>query len=163
MKPQWRRTARILAIVAPALLVMSALLAACGDEASAGDPPEIVIGKTECTRCHMIISDERFASGLVDKDAKAMVFDDIGEMITVVQDEGLNERRAWVHDYDSKEWIDATAAFFVVSMDVITPMGSGVSAFEARDAADTFAGMNMGEVMTWDEILQGWMMQMNHP
>ncbi|RIK36398.1 MAG: hypothetical protein DCC58_19310 [Chloroflexi bacterium] len=145
------------------VLIASFVLASCGDEASADEPPDIEYGKTECTRCHMIISDERFAAGLVDADGKAQVFDDIGELITVVQEEGLGSSRAWVHDYDTKEWIDATQAHYVVSMDVVTPMGSGVSAFTTSEAANTFAMMRMGEIMTWDEMLTGWKMKDMHP
>lgn len=163
MRPTHWRFARQAALWLLPVILGAGLLVGCGDDASADEPPEIEYGKTECDRCHMIISDARFAAGLVAEDGEPIVFDDIGEMIAVVQEEGLNGRRAWVHDYDSKEWIDATGAIYVVSTEVVTPMGSGVSAFAARDAAETFAGMNAGQVMTWDEMLGEWTMPMRHP
>jgi copper chaperone NosL len=133
-------------------------LPACGDEASADEPPEIAFGEDQCDRCNMIISDERFAAALVDEEGEAMLFDDIGEMITVVQEEGLLERRAWVHDYETREWVDATAAFFVDSHDIITPMGTAVVALATRERADAVAADNDGTVRDWPTVLAEWKM-----
>ena len=142
------------------LLVGSLLLAACGEETRADEPPDIEYGRDVCSRCNMIISEERFAGGIVDENGDALIYDDIGEMIFVVQEEGLQERRVWVHDADSLEWLEGTEAFYVYSMDVVTPMGSGVTAFEEEADAEAFAIENAGEVLTWDQILADWEWEM---
>ena len=131
-------------------------LTGCGEDASADEPPKVSYGSDLCARCRMIVSEERFAAGLVDGEGEATVFDDAGELVATVQDEGLNERRVWVHDYGSSNWLDGTAAFFVASPTAMTPMGTGVLACEARAAADEFAAANQGTVMTWDQILRDW-------
>jgi copper chaperone NosL len=138
------------------LLVSMAMAAGCGEETRADQPPEIEYGVDVCSRCNMIISEERYAGGVVDENGDALVFDDIGEMIFVLQEEGLNDRRVWVHDANTLEWINGTEAFFVASDDVVTPMGSGVTAFAEKADADTFAAENAGKVMMWEEMLSDW-------
>lgn len=132
------------------------VLTGCGEKASGTEPPKIAYGKDLCARCRMIISDERFAAGLVEPGGDALVFDDPGELIAQVQEEGLKDRRVWVHDYLTKKWIDGTQAFFVVDNDLMTPMGTGVVALESRDEAERLAAEKGGQVMTWQEIVQNW-------
>jgi copper chaperone NosL len=138
------------------LLGLAAALTACGEQRSANDPPKIAYGKDLCARCRMIISDERYAAGLVDPEGDQLTFDDIGEMIATVQGEGLQSRRVWVSDYESRAWVDGTQAWYAVSPSVMTPMGTGVTAFETREAAETFAAANEGTVMAWTEMLETW-------
>jgi len=153
-------TARLLRL--PGLLILIVLtaitLAGCGGEARADQPPEIKYGVDTCSRCHMIISEEKYASGLVASDGTTMIFDDIGEMIATVQTDGLNERRVWVHDFDSVEWIDGTTAFYVDSHDLMTPMGMGVVAFSSKDAAEKLAAEKSGTVRDWEAMLVEWEM-----
>jgi copper chaperone NosL len=135
--------------------------AGCGDDAEAADkPPKVAYGEDQCDRCKMIVSEERFAAGLVPKKGKARIFDDAGELIMTLQEEGngLGKRRAWVHDYDTKQWIDASTASFVDSHKVVSPMGTGVAAFGTREAADAFASQNAGTVRDWQQMLSGWTM-----
>lgn len=104
----------------------------------------------------MIISDERFAAGLVDLDGHGQLFDDPGEMIVVIQDEGLQGRRPWVHDFESMSWIDARNAHYVVTFEYPTPMGTGVIPFLERADADDFADEKDGTVWSWDQMLNDW-------
>lgn len=154
---------RIMSLPRLAALVLVALsigpvLTACGKNASAGEPPKIVYGKDVCSRCGMIISEEKFASGIVARDGTSRPFDDPGEMIATIQEEGLGTNRAWVHDFDTTQWIDATKAFYAVSHDVVTSMGTGVVAFSSKAAAITFVASHPGEVMSWDDMLTKWKM-----
>jgi copper chaperone NosL len=147
-----------------ATLLAALALTACGDEAKASDPPDMTVGESTCSRCHMIISDERFASGLTFDDEDALLFDDLGEMIMVIQTEDPHADYIWVHDYESKEWIDATDAWYVASHGIMAPMGSGLAAFETRDAAEAFAATNDGTVRDWPAMLADWEMpkEMQH-
>jgi copper chaperone NosL len=134
--------------------VMPLLLAGCGGEqADAALPPEISYGRDTCDRCGMIISDERFASALVAPDGTATRYDDLGEMLEVIAEEGPGERRAWVHDWGSVEWIDATTASFVRGAPETTPMGTGFIAFAEREDAEQFATENNAVILTWDEAM----------
>ncbi|HEX5166858.1 MAG TPA: nitrous oxide reductase accessory protein NosL [Thermomicrobiales bacterium] len=143
-----------------AMLLAALTMTACGDEAKASDPPDLTVGESTCSRCHMIISDERFASGLTFEDGDPLLYDDLGEMITVIQTEDPHADYIWVHDYDSKEWIDATMAWYVDSAEIMAPMGSGLAVFETREAAEAFAATNDGTVRDWPAILADWRMPM---
>ena len=87
-------------MIARVLLLLATLLAAlamtaCGDEAKASDPPELKLGESTCSRCHMIISDERFASGLTFEDEDALLYDDL------VIDAGKLRALGWTPRYAS--------------------------------------------------------------
>lgn len=158
MRSRWLRVFGLLVILASTALV----LASCGDEAKADEPPKIKYGEDTCSRCNMIISEEKYAAGLVAKDGQKWVFDDVGELFLVVKDEGLNDRRAWVHDFESVKWIDATTAYFVDAHDIMTPMGMGVVAFETREAAEKLAAEKSGTVRDWATMLVEWEMHGHH-
>jgi copper chaperone NosL len=141
------------------LLVGAAALAlvGCGGSADASKPPKIDYGHDTCERCRMIISEERQAAALVAGDGKKTLFDDTGEMIATVQENGLaSGQRVWVHDYGSEAWIDGTKALFVAGPEIMTPMGTGLVAFKERSAADELAASHEVTPLTWDEVLQNW-------
>jgi copper chaperone NosL len=141
-------------------LTMTLVLAACGDDVKASDPPELKLGESTCARCGMIISDERFASGMTFEDQDALLYDDLGEMIVIIQSEDPHPDYTWVHDYDSREWIDATMAWYVASDAIMAPMGSGVVAFAQQESAEAFAAANEGMVLDWQTMLSEWKMPM---
>jgi nitrous oxide reductase accessory protein NosL len=133
------------------------VLVGCGGKgASADDPPDIKLGRDSCDRCGMIISEERFASGIVDENGDALIFDDVGEMVATIQEEGLNKRRAWVHGHPSLEWMDARDAWYAVTMEIPTPMGSGVFPFDNEAEVQAYAADQNGMVYTWEELLANW-------
>lgn len=137
-----------------AILLIGGLLAvACGGSAAADKPPSITYGRDTCDYCRMLISESRFASGLVDAKGNQRVFDDIGDMLAVLQQEGVGDQRVWVHDYHTAEWIDGTAAAYAVTHDLVTPMGSGLVAFQSREAAEEFMEEHDGTIMAWEEVL----------
>ena len=102
----------------------------------------------------MIISDERFAAVLTADDGEPMLFDDVGEMLQTVAVEGLDGRRAWAHDRDSKTWIDATTATYVAGDAAATPMGTGIVAFAGRDAAAALAAEQGAAFASWEDALR---------
>jgi copper chaperone NosL len=134
------------------VLATPVILAGCGGEqANTAEPPEISYGRDTCDSCGMIISDERFASALVGRDGVVLLYDDLGEMLEAVAAEGLGDRRAWAHDWNSAEWTDATTASFVRGAPETTPMGTGFVAFAERENAKQFAAEDGAETLTWDE------------
>jgi len=57
-----------------------------------------------------------------------------------------------VHDYNSQNWIPGSTAFYVVTKDIKSPMGTGVTAFADKSAAETFAARFNAKVLTFDEV-----------
>jgi copper chaperone NosL len=126
------------------LFVLLLWLAGCAQGQTVIQPPEIRYGEDQCAECGMIISDARFASGLLYEVSAAryesLLFDDIGNMMVYAEQHPEQKIVAWyVHDYASEEWLDATQAFFVSSPEIHTPMGHGIAAYATRTAAHAMA------------------------
>jgi len=148
----WGRTAAAVALAVTAAAVV-VLLGACG---SADKPPDMAYGRDVCAECHMIISEARFAAAYRMPDGTERKFDDIGDMVAFgVRQDQLGDAKAWVHDFETEEWLDAKSATYVVgdvgSSD--TPMGRNVFAFSDRSAAESAASGRDAKVVTWDDLV----------
>ncbi len=146
-----RISIRILAL----LLIL--VLGGCAQGTAELKPPEIRYGESVCADCNMIISDARFASGYAYEVStgryESVIFDDIGDMLAHAGKHPEHKVVAWyVHDFNSKEWIDATKASFVHSAGLQTPMASGLAAHAKADAAAQQAKEVSGEVLDWTTL-----------
>lgn len=143
-------------------LVMATLtlgLSSCGGAPLSG-PPELKLGRSECAECNMIISEDRCSCGLLVDDAghrEHLLYDDIGCML---DDEhaGLNGRNVierYVHDHQSKAWVEVGRAVFVMAdpKALPTPMGSGIVAFASRTAAEEAAARHGGKTLDYPELV----------
>lgn len=143
------------------LLVAAAviLLGACGGASVTPEtPPEILYGEDVCDQCGMIISDERFAAGLVvEVDPgryEHRIFDDIGDLLAFEKEHGdaLTIATYYVHDYNSKDWIDGQNAYYIHSNNLRTPMGFGLAAVAQPLEAEALAVEWGGTVLTFAEL-----------
>jgi copper chaperone NosL len=128
------------------------LLVACQQGDSLEAPPEIIYGQDVCDECGMIINEQRYAASYVTSAGEVRRFDDIGGML--VQDHKVNEEVHiyWVHDFNTEEWVDASQANFVISRELVTPMGWGVVAFADPDSAEVFAAEHGGEIGSLEDL-----------
>jgi copper chaperone NosL len=121
-----------------------ALLVACSAKPSG--PPDIVVDRTACSHCGMLISEPLYAAAFQVQGAEPRVFDDIGCLRKAAGSQG-GAVTFWFHDADTREWITGGTAVFVSARDIHTPMGGGVIAFQHRAAADRAAGTHRGFVI----------------
>ena len=143
---------RFLAAATTLALGAPAVAGACGGSGPSG-PPQIVLGRTECEQCHMIITELRFAGAYRTAAGEEHRFDDIGDMVEYAQQHGEIEGSTfWVFDYDSEEPIEAPQATFVRSPDLATPMDWALAAFVSPDGAQQLAESTGGEVLGWDQV-----------
>jgi copper chaperone NosL len=135
-------------------LVMAAALLAVACGVRAEGPPEIVVDRTPCSRCGMLISETLYAAAYQAPGAAARVFDDIG----CLRDAARGEQGAltlWVHDAVDGRWINGFEAILVASPSIRTPMGGGMLAYRDPAAADRAARQHDGRVIrSIDEILR---------
>lgn len=143
------------------IILHLALLAACGGPTITPDtPPEILYGEDVCDQCNMIINDERFAAGLVVELEPSVyehrIFDDIGDLLMYEKEHGgeLTIAAYYVHDYNSKEWIDGENAYYISSQDLFTPMGFGLAAAAQELEANALAKEWNGTVLTFAELYE---------
>lgn len=124
-----------------ALWVLSVVLTLPGCRRDADQsPPKIAYGETECEFCRMIVSDEPFAAAAVIRSGdgvKKIAFDDIGCLLDYMLENPQQDVTGYVHDYDSRVWIEASQATFFRSEALQTPMASHLAAFV--DAASSEA------------------------
>jgi copper chaperone NosL len=144
----------VLAIAAAFLIV------GCGSSHDNNAPPKIAYGRDECAHCGMIINDDRHAAALratVDGRSQDLLFDDIGDMVAYEREHAdrLKVTRRFVHDYETREWRDADAAYYLRSERVHTPMGSGIVALADAAAAARRQQADGGQSGTFAAIRAG--------
>ena len=118
-------------------LATALLVAACA--ARPVGPPEIVLDRSACSHCGMLVSERIYAAALRTSDGREQVFDDIGCLLDAVRKQSLTDARYWFHDAAGGQWIDGASAVFVASPALRTPMAGGVLAFATRAAAERAA------------------------
>lgn len=134
------------------VLAAALLTAACGVRAEG--PPEIVVDRTPCSRCGMLISETLYAAAYQAPGADARVFDDIGCLRDAARGE-QGALRIWVHDAADGRWMIGGEALLVSSPSIRTPMGGGFLAYRDPAAADRAAERHNGRVIrSIDEILR---------
>ncbi len=98
----------------------------------------------------MIISDERFATSTIivnERGHQPLLFDDFNCQINFEHKmPELEVVNRWSHDYLSSGWIETDAGWFVHSMQIRSPMASGLAFFETRSEAESFAKTLSAEV-----------------
>ena len=138
------------------LILLAAALSAC----SGGDPVPVEIYPEEdvCQTCRMLITDQRFAAECVMKKGRAKKFDDpicLIRYFDMAKTLGLAKREDvaayYVKDYDTKEWLDATKAYFVKA-NVVTVMGYGVVSFKSKEKADQFTAEYKGTLLKFEDL-----------
>jgi copper chaperone NosL len=135
------------------------VLAACAQGADEIKPPEIRYGEDVCVECIMIISDPRFAAAYTYEVSPGryenQLFDDIGDMLIWADKHPEHNVVAWwVHDYNTKEWVEGTQAIYMFSHSLATPMAQGTAAFAMLGPAQEMAAELNGEVFDWNGLVE---------
>lgn len=126
-------------------LLITLLIAAC--DPNSGAPPQIVVDRTACSHCTMLISEPRYAAAYQGAGVEAKVFDDIGCLIEAARTETTTGLRYWFQDASGGGWIEGDAAIFVASPEIRTPMSGGILAYRDAAAAEQAAGKYRGRVV----------------
>jgi len=80
---------------------------------------------------------------------------DIGCLVARAQAGELPvESRSFVIDYDTAKWLDAGAAYYLLSPELPTPMSYGIAAFARGEGANVLAEQYAGQVMDWRTLLE---------
>lgn len=136
-------------------LIAACAMAGCRSEADSG-PPSVRYGDSICAECGMIVSDERFATSTViegDRGDEPLIFDDFNcQMIFESKHGDLVVVDRWSHDYNSREWLTMSQAWFVKSDQLHTPMASNIAAFSTKDQAESIADPLGGEVVDFQTL-----------
>ncbi len=137
------------------LLVLAGASAGCGRESGIA-PPEIRYGQDTCAVCGMIISDERFAAGLVTGTApryQALAFDDLGCLLGYERDTPDAPVAArYVRDFQAPQWRAAETAFYVHGPALHSPMAFNLAASADAAGAAALAAARGGDVLDYASV-----------
>lgn len=133
------------------LFMLAALAGACGRRGEP-EPPNIRYGRDVCAECGMVIGDERFAAAASAAGGEPVLFDDIGCLAIYRQKRRPDWAAVWVHDYETRGWVRAESARFLLSSRIRSPMGWGLAAFGDEARARIRQGEVGGELLTWSEL-----------
>ena len=137
-----------------ALALMAATVAGCARSVDATTtPPPLRLGEDVCTRSGMIISNPAYAAAYWTRGGEVRPFDDIGSMILHHREHHEDVAAFWVHDLQTREWVRADRAAFLVSPYLRTPMGFGVAALASEEEARAQAARLGGRVLTFEQLL----------
>ena len=136
------RNERRWAPIAAALL----LLGSCA--ARQAGRPIVHWGVDECSSCHMILADQRFAAVARSEAGEEARFDDVGCLLRWSEERPAGTWKLWVHDAAGRDWLAADNAFFTRHPGLATPMGSGLRAWTSREA-----GIGSGDLIgSWQQL-----------
>lgn len=133
------------------LLIITALMTvACEPAAEA-----IRYGEDACSYCRMTIVGKQHGAELVTTKGKVFKFDAVeclvGELNRTEHDPAL----LLVTDFSSPEsLITASAATYLISEAIPSPMGANLSAFASQTDAMDLARERGGELFTWQQLLE---------
>jgi copper chaperone NosL len=135
------------------LTILTVLAFACAG--SATGPPVVHWGVDECSHCHMILSEQRYAAVARSAAGDEVRFDDLGCFARFLA--GSSEPwQAWVQDSGGAGWVPADSARYVRHEGLPTPMGSGLTAHATAAAAAAEAakkGAARAQELSWREVL----------
>jgi nitrous oxide reductase accessory protein NosL len=129
------------------MVIFAFALLSAGCSAKASGPPVIVVDRTVCSHCGMLVSELAYAAAYQVRGQEARVFDDIGCMLEALGREGTLPIAVWFQDAAGAEWLHADEAIFVASAHVRTPMSGGLLAYADVSAAEKAASAHQGEVV----------------
>jgi copper chaperone NosL len=133
------------------LLIIGGLFTAC---TPAAEP--ISFGEDMCAHCKMTIVDEPFAAEVVTQKGKVYKFDAIECMVDFLKIKQADQMAlTLVRDYENpKEWQDASQCNYLISKDLPSPMGAGLSAWLSKENAEAMKAEKGGEVYDWEGLQQ---------
>ena len=129
-----------------AAIALTMWVGACAVRAS--NPPTLVVDRSSCSRCGMLISERAYAAAIRAADGHDELFDDIGCLVATLQQRKLSGATFWFHDAGDGEWISDANPIFVTSPALRTPMGGGIAAYRIRAAAEQAAARLGGQVVS---------------
>lgn len=134
-----------------AIVAGTLLATACG--ATATGPPEIVVDRTTCSHCGMLVSEPVYAAAFKVSGDEPRVVDDIGCLLDALRRHAAPPTDVWVQDATGGGWLDPGAATFVASPRIRTPMNGGVLAYADAAAAERAATAHGGAMVRSFEAL----------
>ncbi len=140
-------------------LVSTPFVALAAQTVDLPDGSKLDLG-TSCPVCNMKLEDSKLGpAAVVFKDGKVVGFDSAGDMFRYVlapvkySISTANIKDVFVTVHETKKFVDAKQAFFVVGSDVQGSMGPDIVAFSKKEDAEKFSAEHKGKrVAAYSEV-----------
>ena len=113
-------------------------------------------GKDVCDHCKMLTMDPKFGAELITPKGKIYKFDDINCLVTFMTESGsavTDASEIYVIDYlQPQTLIPAKSAFYVHSINIKSPMASGIAAFSTNESRYDQQQTLQGEELSWEQV-----------
>lgn len=134
------------------MLLLASAVAGCGGPAAG--PPELIVDRTACADCSMLISTPEVAAAYRIAGRQAAAFDDTACLLAALAGEPTREGLVvWFQDAEGSGWVESAAATVVRTDRSLTPMGSGILAFRDPEAAEAAVHLRGGQLVTLEDLL----------
>ena len=119
------------------------------------EPQPIKMGDT-CSFCLMGVADNRFGAELITKKGKIYKFDDTHCLLEFLNAQTVPKEQQksilFVNFETPHGFLDAKNAFLLKSVDLRSPMGSNIAAFESLEKLKESQTKLGGEVVEWASL-----------
>lgn len=107
-----------------------------------------------CENCKMNIVDKRYRCLIINNKIKKFRFDDISCLIEWYGKKKIESKNLWVTNFNNNDDIlNFENAFFVKSINLLTPMNSNIASFNDIESAKKFIIDNDGEIIDYLNVL----------
>lgn len=136
------------------LLIVTSLLlfTSCSSQ-----PQPFVAGQDDCHVCKMGLADFKYGGEIITKKGKVYKFDDMRCMINFIKSNTIEEKdisRTLTMNFNKpNEFVDVKNAWFAVSPELRSPMGSNAAGFATKEEADKSKGAT-GQLLRWANLLE---------
>ena len=134
------------------LLLSLALLWGCEPA-----PEAIRYGEDGCTRCKMLIMDQKFGAELVTAKGKVYTFDSIECLAAFYLNEDIPKTAVhslWVTSFDQPgQLTEASTAVYLHSERLPSPMGMNLSGYPSNSSAQRMQAQVNGDILDWEGVL----------
>jgi len=120
-------------------------------------PEPFAYGKDMCDDCKMTIMEPKFGAEIITKKGRIYKFDDAHCFANFIKKETIKKadiaKTLFIDYNNAKNFIDASAAFLVVSTGLKSPMNSNAAAFATKAEAEKITAEKDGTIKTWQWLL----------
>ena len=120
-------------------------------------PQPFVIGKDDCHVCKMGMADIKYGGEIITKKGKYFKFDDMRCMVNFIKSKTIEEKdiaKTLTMNFNKpNEFIDVSSAWFVVSQELRSPMGSNAAGLATMEEAEKLKG-SAGQILRWADLLE---------
>jgi copper chaperone NosL len=138
-------------------LVISAFLMLASLSCNSGPQP-IKLGADACDFCKMSIADQHFGAEIITKKGKVYKFDDMHCILAFMKSNiSKNDiKETWLVNFNKPHnFILAEKAFLLKSDELHSPMGGNVASFDDESKMKETMKDIKGEVVTWNQLVNG--------